>query len=65
MKTLVTGSAGHLGEAMVRTLLDRGDEVVSIDLRDSPFTTHPGSITDRKQVAACIKDVDVVFHTAT
>ena len=47
MKVLVTGSAGHLGEALVRALRSRNDEVVALDLLSSPFTTHVGSITDR------------------
>jgi len=47
MRILVTGSAGHLGEALVRTLRERGDEVAGVDLRASPFTTHVGSIVDR------------------
>ena len=32
MKTLVTGSSGHLGEALVRTLRDSEHEVVGLDL---------------------------------
>ncbi len=31
MKTLVTGSSGHLGEALVRTLRDLNREVVGLD----------------------------------
>jgi nucleoside-diphosphate-sugar epimerase len=38
MRILVTGSAGHLGEALVRTLQSLGSEVVGLDLVDSPFT---------------------------
>ena len=64
MKVLVTGSAGHLGEALVRTLLDR-HEVVGLDLLESPFTTHMGSITDRSCVRRCMSGVQVVFHPAT
>jgi nucleoside-diphosphate-sugar epimerase len=30
----VTGSAGHLGEALTRTLRDRGDRVVGLDVLD-------------------------------
>ncbi|HEY8920054.1 MAG TPA: NAD-dependent epimerase/dehydratase family protein, partial [Chitinophaga sp.] len=47
MKVLVTGSAGHLGEALVRTLRDMQYEVISLDILASPFTTHTGSIVDR------------------
>ncbi|CAM2064468.1 NAD(P)-dependent oxidoreductase [Sulfidibacter corallicola] len=65
MKVLVTGSAGHLGEALVRTLRARGEEVVSIDLLESPYTSHVGSITDRSFVAHCMRGVEVVIHAAT
>ena len=52
MKVLVTGSAGHLGEALSRTLKDIGHEVVGLDILPSPFTTHVGSIADRALVQA-------------
>ena len=65
MKVLVTGSAGHLGEALVRTLQAMKYEVVSIDVLASPFTTHTGSITDRDFVKNCMQGVQVVLHTAT
>jgi UDP-glucose 4-epimerase len=65
MKALVTGSAGHLGEALVRTLLDLQHEVVGLDIVESPFTTHVGSISDRACVKRCMSGVGVVFHTAT
>ena len=47
MRVLVTGSSGHLGEALVRTLRDLEHEVVGLDILPSPFTTCVGSITDR------------------
>jgi UDP-glucose 4-epimerase len=65
MKFLVTGSAGHLGEAMVRTLRDAGREVVGLDLVASPFTTHVGSIVDRAFVRRAMPGVDTVLHAAT
>ncbi|TCV92736.1 nucleoside-diphosphate-sugar epimerase [Luteibacter rhizovicinus] len=65
MKILVTGSAGHLGEALVRTLRDRGDDVVGVDLLASPFTTHVGSIVDRTFVRDRMAGVDAVLHAAT
>ena len=40
MRVLVTGSSGHLGEALVRRLRDLGHEVVSLDIREGPFTTR-------------------------
>lgn len=65
MTVLVTGSAGHLGEALVRTLRGAGQAVRGLDLKPTPFTDHVGSITDRVFVAQCLKDVRGVIHTAT
>jgi UDP-glucose 4-epimerase len=65
VKTLVTGSAGHLGEALVRSLRDEGSEVVGLDLLDSPFTSVVGSIADRDLVRRCLDGVDAVLHAAT
>jgi len=65
MKVLVTGSSGHLGEALVRTLRGRGDEVVGLDILESPFTTIVGSIVDRACVRRSLRGAQVVFHAAT
>lgn len=65
MKFLVTGSAGHLGEALVRTLRDLDHEVVGLDILESRFTTDVGSISERSTVAHCMKGVQAVLHTAT
>jgi nucleoside-diphosphate-sugar epimerase len=65
MRVLVTGSAGHLGEALVRTLQDTGHEVVSLDRTPSPFTGNVGSITDRPGVKRCMHGVNAVLHTAS
>lgn len=65
MRVLVTGSAGHLGEGLVRTLRDRHHEVVGLDLLSSPFTTHVGSVSDQELVRSCMRGVDWVIHAAT
>lgn len=65
MKVLVTGSAGHLGEALVRTLAAAGHEVVGLDVRETPFTTATGSVTDRAFVRRHVAGTQVVFHAAT
>ena len=64
-RVVVTGSAGHLGEALVRTLLERGYEVVAADSRPSTFTTHVGSITSREFMDECVRDCTTLFHCAS
>jgi UDP-glucose 4-epimerase len=65
MKVLVTGSAGHLGEALVRSLRDLQHDVVGVDILASPFTTHVGSIADRACARRCMRGVAAVLHAAT
>ena len=64
-RVLVTGSAGHLGEALVRVLRTRGSDVVGLDILASPFTTVVGSIADRATVRACLAGAGAVLHPAT
>jgi UDP-glucose 4-epimerase len=64
-KVLVTGSSGHLGEALVRVLGDGGYDVTGIDVRPSPYTTVVGSVADRAVVRECLAGAAAVLHTAT
>ncbi|MEO8698703.1 MAG: NAD(P)-dependent oxidoreductase [Kofleriaceae bacterium] len=63
--TLVTGSAGHLGEAMVRTLRALGAPVRGLDRIASPFTDVVGSIVDPEVVDTAMAGVTQVVHAAT
>jgi UDP-glucose 4-epimerase len=65
MAILVTGSAGHLGEALMRTLLDAGQPCIGLDIKPSAFTEAVGSIADRVFVKRCMPGVHAVLHTAT
>ena len=65
MKILVTGSSGHLGEALARTLQGTKHQVLGLDRRASPLTGSVGTITDRDFVRQCVQGVDAVIHTAT
>lgn len=65
MKILITGSTGHLGEALVRTLSPQGHDIIAIDIQPSSYTTHTGTICNPTFVQACMKGVDIVLHTAT
>jgi UDP-glucose 4-epimerase len=62
---LVTGSAGHLGEAIMRTLQSQGRHARGIDVKSSPFTNAVGSITDSAFVRGHLRDVTAVIHCAT
>jgi nucleoside-diphosphate-sugar epimerase len=64
-KILVTGSSGHLGEALVRVLRADGRDIVGLDVLPSPFTTALGSVADRAVVRRCLAGIDAVLHTAT
>ncbi|MDP9073406.1 MAG: NAD(P)-dependent oxidoreductase [Actinomycetota bacterium] len=64
-KILVTGTAGHLGEALARVLGAEGRQVVGVDLLESPFTNAVGSVADRAFVRKCLAGVDAVIHAAT
>src|ERR1700754_4366945 len=61
MRILVTGSSGHLGEALRRTLPDS----VGLDILPSPYTDILGSVADRAVVKHAMEDVDAVVHSAT
>ncbi|MCL2581836.1 MAG: NAD(P)-dependent oxidoreductase [Streptosporangiales bacterium] len=65
MRVVVTGSSGHLGEALVRVLRDRGDDVTGLDLRPSAYTDVTGSVADRDVVRGCLAGADAVLHAAT
>jgi nucleoside-diphosphate-sugar epimerase len=65
MRILVTGSAGHLGEALVRTLPGVGHEPIGLDLKPSAYTRHVGTIADRAFVRDCMRGVEAVLHAAT
>jgi nucleoside-diphosphate-sugar epimerase len=68
---LITGGAGFLGINMVRYLLQRGHEVVSLDI--APFdypdvqakvTIITGDIRDRAAIDRAMEGVQIVVHTA-
>ncbi|SON60581.1 3 beta-hydroxysteroid dehydrogenase/Delta 5--_4-isomerase [Mycobacterium simulans] len=63
-RTLVTGSSGHLGEALVRTLRARGADVVGLDARPSAYTNVVGSISDPELMSEVMAGIEVVFHAA-
>jgi UDP-glucose 4-epimerase len=65
MRILVTGSAGHLGEALVRVLGAEGHDVVGLDVLASEFTSAVGSIVDRAFVRRWVDGAEAIVHAAT
>jgi UDP-glucose 4-epimerase len=65
MTILVTGSSGHLGEALIRTLRGAGRRAVGLDIVPGPFTDCVGSIADRDCAARGMTGVETVLHAAT
>lgn len=65
MSVLVTGSAGHLGEAIVRRIRALGQVAVGTDKNSSPFTDRVGSICERRFVESCVRQANYVVHAAT
>lgn len=65
MAILVTGSSGHLGEALMRTLRSGGQAVRGIDINPSAFTDSVGSIADRGFVREAMVGISTVLHAAT
>jgi UDP-glucose 4-epimerase len=65
VRILVTGSSGHLGEALMRSLRSTNHTAVGLDVVASPFTTFVGSIAERAVVERAMRDVEAVLHTAT
>lgn len=70
MKALVTGGGGFLGGAVVRLLLERGDQVRTFSRGDYPELTrmgvvqHKGDLADRDAVNSAVEGCDIVFHVA-
>jgi UDP-glucose 4-epimerase len=65
MRILVTGSSGHLGEALVHVLSGQEHEVVGLDVLKAPTTAMVGSVADRAVVRRAVAGMDAVVHSAT
>jgi UDP-glucose 4-epimerase len=65
VRILVTGSAGHLGEALMRTLSETEHQAIGLDIKSTPLTQRVGSITEGGFVRECIAGVSAVLHAAT
>jgi len=71
MKILVTGGAGFLGINLIRYLLDKNHEIVSLDIADFDYPDVAdkikiiqGDIRNSVTVEQAMKGIDAVVHTA-
>ena len=64
-QVLVTGSAGHLGEALMRTFRAQHRQALGVDIKASAFTDRVGSICDRSFIRECMRGTRAVIHAAT
>src|SRR5215212_286867 len=69
-KILVTGAAGTLGRALIPLLLDRGDAVRAVDIRELPFPPRAAlqriemDLRDRDALPPVVESVDSIVHAA-
>jgi nucleoside-diphosphate-sugar epimerase len=67
-RVVVTGGAGKAGRAVVRDLLERGHDVVSVDLVRDPNLTEGqqlvADLTDYGETVDALKGADAVVHLA-
>ena len=63
MRWLVVGSSGMLGQDLVATLRERGEDVRTAD-RSAPGVTDPLDITDPQACLDVVADVEVVVNCA-
>lgn len=70
MKALVTGGGGFLGKAIIKLLLERGDQVRSFSRNQHPALTAMGvehclgGLSDAEAVMRAAEGADIVFHVA-
>ena len=74
MQALVTGGTGFVGSHLVRRLLSRGQQVVSLDKNPGLFDDElrslgakliTGSVTDADAVNRAVEGCEVVYHLAS
>ncbi len=70
MRFLITGGSGFLGINLIRVLLEKGHDIVNLDLLPFDYPEAPrvesvqGDIRHRDTVDRCMAGVDMVVHCA-
>lgn len=69
---LVTGAAGHIGNVLVRELVERGEKVRALILPGEDTTSLygldieivVGNVLDPESLSRAMRDIDIVYHLA-
>lgn len=72
MRILVTGGTGQIGGAVIRALVDRGDDVRALvrdaarpgHLADLDLELHQGDVTQAESLESACVGIDAVIHSA-
>lgn len=72
MTVLVTGATGHIGNVLVRQLLESGEKVRvlippfedDLAIKDLQVEKVPGDVCNLDSLVRAFKDVDIVYHLA-
>ena len=68
MKITMTGAIGRIGKVTTQLLVDRGHEVVAVDIADGPVPAgiklHVGDLTDLDFADKVVAGSDAVIHMA-
>ncbi len=67
MRVVVTGGAGRIGQAVVRALLERGDDVLVLDMRvpeEKRCEFVCADVTDFVQILNAFRGMEAVVHLA-
>jgi nucleoside-diphosphate-sugar epimerase len=73
MRVLVAGAGGHIGGHLVKALLDRGDEVLAVDIKPVPdwWQSHRGArsigVMDLREIQVCdfcCGGIDTIYNLA-
>lgn len=71
-RVLVTGANGHIGNVLVRQLVERGDQVVAFvrptadltSLEGLALTYHKGDMQDAESIMKAAEGCDLIYHLA-
>jgi UDP-glucose 4-epimerase len=67
MRIGVTGGSGFIGSRLVKKLIEKGYEVINIDIippAQNEFNFIKADITDLNQIKNALKNIDLLFHLA-